>query len=256
MSLSTELTRMAQNVGALTADTNAIFEALRAKGVPVPANAQLSDVADMIEMIEVPITSVVIGGRSYPVVKIGNQLWMAENLDWKLDGITIGASGNPTTPSAWYYNNDEASYGINGTYKCGLLYNWYATKYLDDNKATLLPSGWHVPTSIEFDILVTNVGGTSTAGTKLKALNNSVTSDWPSNWNGTDDYGFSSLPVGSRGSGSFYNINTHSVLWTATDSSSSSAYAYFTTTDTSIHTYHVDNNKSDAFSLRLVKDIT
>jgi hypothetical protein len=43
---------MAQNVGALNADTNAIFEALRAKGVAVPANAQLSDVADMIESIE------------------------------------------------------------------------------------------------------------------------------------------------------------------------------------------------------------
>ena len=51
MPLSAELTRMAQNVGALNADTNAIFEALRSKGVLVPANAQLSDVADMIETI-------------------------------------------------------------------------------------------------------------------------------------------------------------------------------------------------------------
>lgn len=52
MSLSTQLTRLAQNVGAINADTNAIFEALRAKGVSVQANAQLSDVADMIESIE------------------------------------------------------------------------------------------------------------------------------------------------------------------------------------------------------------
>lgn len=203
---------------------------------------------------------VVIGGRKYRTVKIGNQIWMAENLDYKFDvngsQIPIGQSGNPTTPAAWYYDNNETSYGIDGTYKCGLLYNWYAAKYLEDNKATLLPSGWHVPTSNEFDTLVTNVGGTSTVGTKLKALNNSVTSDWPSNWNGTDDYGFSSLPAGSHGSGSFYNINTHSVLWTATDSSSSSAYAYFTTTDALMHTYHVDDNKPDAFSLRLVKDAT
>lgn len=51
MSLSTQLTQLARNVGALNADTNAIFEALRAKGVNVPANAQLSDVADMIETI-------------------------------------------------------------------------------------------------------------------------------------------------------------------------------------------------------------
>lgn len=54
MPISTQLTQLARNVGALTADTNAIFEALRAKGVNVPANAQLSDVADMIESIVTP----------------------------------------------------------------------------------------------------------------------------------------------------------------------------------------------------------
>lgn len=82
MSLQSQLTRMAQNVGALTADTNAIFEALRAKGVPVPANAQLSDVADMIESIVDPHQNEVeIGGRWYPYVQLGNQEWLAENLD-------------------------------------------------------------------------------------------------------------------------------------------------------------------------------
>ena len=55
MSISTELTRMAGNAGALAADTNAIFEALRAKGVDVPADAQLSDVVDMIGEIVPPL---------------------------------------------------------------------------------------------------------------------------------------------------------------------------------------------------------
>lgn len=53
MSLQSQLIRLARNVGALNADTNAIFEALRAKGVDVPANAQLSDVADLIDSIYV-----------------------------------------------------------------------------------------------------------------------------------------------------------------------------------------------------------
>ena len=52
MSLQSELTRFARNVGALTADTNAIFEALRSKGVVVPADAELGDVADLIDTIE------------------------------------------------------------------------------------------------------------------------------------------------------------------------------------------------------------
>lgn len=49
MPISTELTRMAQNVGALNADTSAIFDALRAKGVDVPQDATLDDVAELIE---------------------------------------------------------------------------------------------------------------------------------------------------------------------------------------------------------------
>jgi hypothetical protein len=51
MSISTELTRLAQNVGALTADTTAIFEALRAKGVSVPADAKLADCPELISLI-------------------------------------------------------------------------------------------------------------------------------------------------------------------------------------------------------------
>lgn len=49
MSLQSQLTRMAQNVGALNADTNAIFDALRANGVDVPQDATLDDVAELIE---------------------------------------------------------------------------------------------------------------------------------------------------------------------------------------------------------------
>lgn len=199
--------------------------------------------------------SVKIGGRRYPVVQIGNQLWMAENLDYKFDvngsQIPIGQSGSPTTPAAWYYNNDEASYGIDGTYKCGLLYNWYAVKYLDDNKDTLLPNGWHVPTSTEFDTLATTVGGVSVAGTKLKASDVS----WASSWGGTDNYGFAALPTGRRDSSSFYYLSSRANWWTATEDTSTSAYSR--TFDLSAQMYSFSNDKDlKAFSLRLVKNVT
>jgi len=51
MSLSTELTRMAQNVGAITANTNAIFEAIESKGVSVPSGSTLSDCPALIASI-------------------------------------------------------------------------------------------------------------------------------------------------------------------------------------------------------------
>ncbi len=123
-----------------------------------------------------------IGGRTYKVVRIGNLYWMAENLDFNFSGLVLGHSGtSETEPRGNYYDNNSSSYGI--------LYNWPAVKYLEDNKASLIP-GWHVATSAEWDALVTAVGGTATAGTKLKS-----TTDWLSGA-GTDDYGFSALPAG------------------------------------------------------------
>lgn len=189
-----------------------------------------------------------IGGRVYRTTKIGNQVWMAENLDFKFSGCDIRPSDTQSTPAAWYYNNDEATYGIDGTRKCGLLYNWYAAKYLDDNKATLLPDGWHVPTNDEWTALVNAVGGTSNAGTKLK---DSAVS-WASTWGGTDDYGFATLPAGARYLNSFDYVGFLARSWTADDSSSTDAYNIRFNTGTSVS---LENSlKIYAHSVRLVRD--
>jgi uncharacterized protein (TIGR02145 family) len=199
-----------------------------------------------------------IGGREYRTVKIGNQLWMAENLDYKFQYngsiLPIGGSWNTSTPNGWYYNNNETDYGIDGTYKFGLLYNWYAVKYLDDNKATLLPDGWRVPDSGDFDALAQSVGGLSTAGKVLKALNNSVTSNYPSGWNGTDEYGFKALPSGLWSENSFYYKDEGGYFY-ALDLYNSS-FAYYEGVNTSDAMWQSHTGIEDALSLRLVKDAT
>lgn len=191
---------------------------------------------------------VVIGGRSYPYVQIGNQLWLAENLDYKfeVDGsqIPIGVSKTPSTPSAWYYNNDEKTYGVNGN-KYGLLYNWYAVKYLEDNKSTLLPEGWHVPTTEEWNTLMNAVGGNSIAGTKLKSV-----TGWDSG-NGDNSYGFNAFPSGYY-YGSFEFLGVNSSFWTPTEYNSSNAYGSYLSTDTSLNSGN--NKKTEGCSIRLVKD--
>jgi uncharacterized protein (TIGR02145 family) len=183
----------------------------------------------------------VIGGRTYRSVIIGGKEWLAENLDFKFSGLAFGQSGTSSSePRGNYYQNNSSSYYV----KYGILYNWIAVKYLEDNKSSLIP-GWHVPTTAEWDALVTAVGGTSVAGTKLKS-----TTDWSSGA-GTDDYGFSALPAGTY-NGIFGNLGYLASFWTATENNSSIANnRYF---DTGASMYSVSSYKDYQYSVRLVKD--
>lgn len=194
-------------------------------------------------------TTVTIGGRVYRTVTIGGATWLAENLDYKFSGCGIGGGGTPTTPNAWYYNNDEATYGIDGVRKCGLLYNWYAVKLLNDNRNDLIP-GWHVPTNDEWTVLANAVGGTGVAGTRLKAVDGASDGSWPAGWNGTDDYGFKVLPAG-RYYGSFGHVGSYAYFWTFTESGS---YAYYRLFDTGAAMSQRTDYKDRGFSVRLVKD--
>ena len=141
----------------------------------------------------------------FKTVKIGKQEWMAENLnvDKFRNGDLIpevksqkewekaGKSGKP----AWcnYDNNN-----INGE-KHGKLYNWYAV----NDPRGLAPEGWHIPTDVEWGLLVLELGGDKKAGHALK-----YTYGWANNkdsaGNGTNTSGFEALPSGLRnGLGAF-----------------------------------------------------
>jgi uncharacterized protein (TIGR02145 family) len=131
-------------------------------------------------------------GKTYRTVKIGEQVWMAENLNYKAD-------------SSWCYDNNP-----DNCKKYGRLYSW-------DVAMKACPAGWHLPTNQEWQTLVDFVGGRSTAGTKLKSKS--------PNWNGTDDYGFSALPGGYRSTdGSFYGLGSWGYWWAATEGDVDDAY--------------------------------
>lgn len=185
-----------------------------------------------------------IGGRVYNTVVIGGKEWMAENLDFKFTGCAIGQGSSSSEPRANYYQNNEATYGVNGN-KYGLLYNWIAVKYLEDHKSELIP-GWHVPTTTEWAALATAVGGSGVAGTKLKS-----TTGWSSG-NGDDSYGFAAFPAGNNDSYSFSNLGRFAGFWTAKEYSSSDAYCSYLNTSDSVYSNY--NDKSCGLSVRLVKD--
>jgi len=154
-----------------------------------------------------------IDGNTYKTVKIGNQVWMAENLKVTKfrDGTVIP---NVTDNNSWtglstgaycYYNNDS---GNGETY--GALYNW---KAVNDSR-NIAPEGWHVPSDAEWQELVDYLGGVFLAGKKLKS-----TSGWSKSGNGTDAVGFGALPGGYRyhNGGYFNDMGTSATFWSASE---------------------------------------
>lgn len=122
-------------------------------------------------------------GNVYNVVGIGTQCWMAENL--RFSGSIPQVTGNANWESfsgderqpAWCYYDDNSAY--NAIY--GKLYNWYAV-----NSGNLCPSGWHIPTDADWQVLTNYLGGFSVAGGKMKS-----TSGWNApNTDATNSSGF------------------------------------------------------------------
>jgi uncharacterized protein (TIGR02145 family) len=129
-------------------------------------------------------------GQKYKIVTIGGKRWMAQNLNYQ-----------PSSGNSWCYD----SYNLNCN-EYGRLYDWNTAKSVCPH------SGWHLPSNDEWQALIDSVGGSSEAGRKLKADHG-----WYNNGNGTDEYGFSALPGGARGSGgSFKNVGRNGYWWTAT----------------------------------------
>jgi len=117
--------------------------------------------------------------KQYKMVTIGNQTWMAENLNYNASGSKC-------------YDNDE-----NNCKKYGRLYNWETAR-------EACPNGWYLPSKIKWDILVNFAGGKDIAGKKLKATKGWNYDDKNARTgNGTDEFGFSALPGGAHANGNF-----------------------------------------------------
>lgn len=170
-------------------------------------------------------------GQVYKTIKIGTQTWMAENLNYRYVGVKYKYYGYTSDSTSWCYDNDPSKCA---TY--GRLYTWAAAMdsagFVDPSGAGkgcgygvycdaassatkvrgVCPSGWHLPSDAEWSDLNEAVGGTSSAGQKLKA-NTSL-------WNGktgTDDYGFSVLPAGDRNFyGDFLDRGDYANFWSST----------------------------------------
>ena len=177
-------------------------------------------------------------GQTYKTVKIGDQWWMAENLNYRYIQQTF--EGAEEDSSSYCYNDDPANCA-----KYGRLYLWSAAMdsagIIPGNTANgcgdgkdcnlggvkvrgVCPEGWHLPDITELKTLFSAVGGEASAGTMLKS-----TEGWNAyegtSGKGSDNFGFSALPAGHRdGYGDFYGEGNYALFWSSTEYNSYYAY--------------------------------
>ena len=157
-------------------------------------------------------------GNTYDTIKIGNQIWMSENLKTTKfqDGTPLSnvsqvdnATWSAATASNKYWALVNGTTANTQTY--GLFYNQFAVTGSTVGGATnnnLCPSGWYVPTSAEFSTLNTFLGANAAIQMKSTTL-------WASSGNGTNSSGFNGLPPGNRDTdGLWSSTGANGYFWT------------------------------------------
>ena len=183
-----------------TSETNTPTRETQEKPILIEETPEHKPIMDFIE--EVPNTGVVYDaqGNEYKTVKIGSQLWMAENLNLKTSG-------------SWCYGNKPSN-----CKKYGRLYTWKAAM---EN----CPDGWHLPSDDEWEELKNFVdahNGDEGVGTSLKS-----TTGWKKEYTmplGSDRFGFSGKPSGFKSQApidpedlpEFRDIGSYTVFWSST----------------------------------------
>jgi uncharacterized protein (TIGR02145 family) len=159
---------------------------------------------------------------NYKIKQIGDQVWMAENLDYNVSGSKC-------------YNNKAANCTIYGR-----LYDWATAM-------TVCPSGWHIPSDAEWETLIHFIGLFS--ATELKA-----TSGWNGGGNGTDVHGFSALPGGSYSSDVYFGaVGYYGGWWSSSEDDRGYVYCQGILSNYELAFYsYVD--KSGLFSVRCLQD--
>lgn len=198
-------------------------------------------------------------GQIYRWVKIGDQIWMAENLAY-LPAVSPPTSESFSEP-IYYVTGYQGTSVIEAkattnyqTY--GVLYNWPAA-------AEACPAGWHLPTDAEWKQLEIYLGMSSADvdGTDFRGLvvggklKETGTTHWNSpNTAATNETGFTALPAGYRYlDNSFKNFGNNADFWTSTEQSS--LFVWFRMVNYDHGGIFRDyKDKPCGFSVRCIKD--
>lgn len=203
----------------------------------------------------IPTFAIDIDGNVYHTVKIGTQIWMVDNLKTTRynNGVSIqhitkkeewGTSQNEQFAQWCCYDNLTENLA---TYGC--LYS-YAVK----RAGIIAPVGWHVPTSLEFETLITFLGGNINAYNSLKE---SGTSHWVANEGGNNNSGFTALPGGSCNNFNFQNIGNIGKCWCYNEKGwGANKYYLLSLGNNGCYIEEEYNNGGTGYSIRCIFDYT
>ena len=180
-------------------------------------------------------------GQVYRSVKIGEQVWMAENLNYAVD-------------SSYCYEDS-----LENCQKYGRL---YATR---DIAKSACPAGWHLPDNSEFKSLIASADGRdlasgddNMAGKALKSKSGWRNMNNGNDGNGTDSWGFSALPAGYKTVSSFFNMKLSAKFWSSTGQKGDDYYLNITYSSDEgslwVSIFSAQDNLSDSYSVRCVRD--
>lgn len=190
-------------------------------------------------------------GNVYKYIKIGNQVWMAENLRY-LPTVSDPGIISAEMPTYYVYGyNGTSLAGAKGSFNYGtygVLYNWAAAK-------AACPAGWHLPTIEEWTQLFNYLGGNPAAGSKLKEIG---IAHWQKTFpDVTNETGFTALPGGFRGlDGIFYSSGYRGYWWSATEGTDlySAWHIHLSYDSGGLGMESFAYVKFDGFSVRCIKD--
>ncbi len=196
-------------------------------------------------------TLVDIDGNTYRTVKIGSQIWTAENLKvshYRNGDPIPNVNGKPewinlNAHAYCCYDNDES---FAATY--GRLYNWYAVH----ESRNIAPAGWHVPTDKEWKELEMHLGMTQAEADS--SYKRGVHTCGKMAAAGTNESGFSALPAGYRGHDAYFGgLDSQALFWSASEKGKTEKWIRMFDFNRS-NISREQRNARFGLSVRLVKD--